>query len=193
MDNKVLLASDSPRRRELLALLLGDFEVEGGGFDEETVSNSLCAVDHVLYCSRMKAESVAGRYPEKVIIGADTIVVLDNIIMGKPKDIDEARRMLNTLSGRTHDVYSGITVIANSCSKSGYERTRVSFGRLTDRMIEKYIATNEPMDKAGAYGIQGIGSALIRRISGCYFNVVGLPIYRLSKILTDLGVPTYLS
>lgn len=193
MPNEIILASNSPRRKELLALLIAVFRVEVSDFDESTVPLTLLPADHVLYSSRMKAMSVAKQFPDAVVIGADTIVVLDDVIMGKPVDLDNAREMLSSLSGRTHQVYTGISVISEGIIKSACECTDVHFSRMTDRTIDRYVASGEPLDKAGAYGIQGYGSALIEKINGCYFNVVGLPVHQLSRILIQLGVSTYLS
>lgn len=130
-----------------------------------------------------------------IVIGADTIVVVGGEILGKPSDTDDARRMLRIISGRTHQVYTGLCVIeirnGTTIEKSGIESTDVTVRRLTDSMIERYLTTGEPMDKAGAYAIQGKGAVLIERIKGCYFNVVGLPIYLLSLLLEELGMEVF--
>jgi septum formation protein len=136
---------------------------------------------------------VAVRLSEGYVIGADTIVVADEAILGKPVDDADARRMLKLLSGRSHYVYTGLCVIERQNRETtgmerDYVRTEVRFGPLTDELIDGYVATGEPLDKAGAYGIQERGSVLVEGIVGDYFNVVGLPVYRLSRMLMDLGV-----
>lgn len=184
----VVLASASPRRRELLSLVFERFRVVPSGFDEADVPAELDPADHVRYSSGMKARDVAAKCPESLVIGADTIVVADDLILGKPNDPEDAADMLRKLSGRTHQVYSGITVVANGVERSAVECTDVTFSPLTEDIISRYISTGEPLDKAGAYAIQGRGSVLICSVNGCYFNVVGLPIYRLSRILEEFGI-----
>ena len=192
MTRRVILASASPRRRELLSLLIPDFEVVNGLFDESTVPDDLIPLEHVVFSAKNKAESILHMYPDAVVIGADTIVSLDEIIMGKPSDQTDAVQMLKRLSGKTHQVYTGLAVVFNGCIESAFESTDVVFSELCDDAINRYVADGEPMDKAGAYGIQGKGAAFIEKINGCYFNVVGLPVYRLSKMLHNAGVETYL-
>ncbi len=184
----MILASASPRREELLSLIVEGFRVVPSEFDESTVSLELKAADHVTYSSRMKARDVAAKYPDALVIGADTVVVVDGTILGKPKDAQEAARMLRALSGKTHQVYTGLTVIRNVMERSGFDCTDVTFRELGEDLASRYIATGEPMDKAGAYAIQGKGAVLIRSIDGCYFNVVGLPLYTLSVLLEEFGV-----
>jgi septum formation protein len=137
----------------------------------------------------MKARDVAAKNPKSLVIGADTVVVVDDKILGKPRDRADAARMLKFLSGRTHQVYTGICVIFDEAEHSAYECTDVTFGSLADDVISRYVSSGEPMGKAGAYAIQGRGAVLIESICGCYFNVVGLPIHKLSDILNDLGIP----
>jgi len=192
MTKELILASQSPRRKELLSLILKQFKVIEGSFDESTVPITLSPSEHVVYSARMKAESVAVAHTDAVVVGADTIVVLDDKIMGKPADPEDAKHMLSSLSGRTHQVYTGLAVIADGVKISAYECTDVVFAKLSEQVIERYVATGEPLDKAGAYGIQGVGCALIERISGCYFNVVGLPVHRLARLLTHFRVDTFL-
>lgn len=184
----VILASASPRRRELLALIFGDFRVLPSEFEESLVPSELAPADHVVYSASAKARDVAARAADSLVIGADTIVVVDGEILGKPADEADAARMLRALSGRTHEVYTGITVILGDTERTGVERTEVAFRELSDETISRYIASGEPMDKAGAYAIQGKGAVLIKCISGCYPNVVGLPLYRLSALLGEFGV-----
>lgn len=187
-DFKIILASASPRRRELLSLVFRQYEVIPSEFDESQVPAELGPKDHVRYSSLMKARDVARKYPNSLVIGADTIVVVDDRILGKPVDSVDAAHMLRSLSGRTHQVYTGIAIIKDGIETSELECTDVTFRELSDEVVSRYIASGEPMDKAGAYAIQGIASVLIQSINGCYFNVVGLPLYRLSNMLEEYGL-----
>ncbi len=187
-ERKIILASASPRRQELLSLITPDFNIVPSEFDESTVPVDLPPAEHVVYSATMKARDVAAKYSNAIIIGADTVVVVDDAILGKPDDEEDAAKMLRLLSGRMHQVYTGIAVLLNNKEVAGYECTNVKFRDLSDEIISRYISSGEPMDKAGAYAIQGKGSVLIESISGCYFNVVGLPVYKLSRILEDFGV-----
>ena len=143
--------------------------------------------------ARGKAMEVARRHPDALVIGADTAVLVDDEMMGKPKDPADARRMLRRLSGRTHRVVTGVALchLSRGYDVVEVESTDVTFGPLTDDEIARYVATGEPMDKAGAYGIQGFGATLVCGIRGCYFNVVGLPLYRLARMLSDYGVDLF--
>ncbi len=187
---RIVLASASPRRQELLKLIVPDFEVVPSDFDEKSMNFSKIPPTHVIQASIAKACAVEKNCPDAIVIAADTIVVVDGKILGKPRDKKEAFKMLKLLSGRAHYVYTGLTVTRRSpqflCSQ--FERTEVRFAQLSDETIRKYIATGEPMDKAGAYAIQGKGSVFVEGITGCYFNVVGLPLHRLSKMLKNFGV-----
>lgn len=184
----IILASASPRRQELLSLILCDFRVVPSQFDESKVPAELIPQEHVVYSARMKARDVAARHPGALVIGADTIVVVDGRILGKPADSSDAARMLDMLSGRAHEVYTGVAVVKGNIERAGVECTEVNFADLTDEVIARYVSTGEPLDKAGAYAIQGKGVTLIRSICGCYPNVVGLPLYKLSEILKEFGV-----
>ncbi|MCE5198696.1 Maf family protein [bacterium] len=184
----VILASASPRRKELLSLIFETFRVIPSEFDESLVPGDLPPKEHVVYSSLMKARDVAARHPDSLVIGADTVVVADETILGKPTDAGDAGCMLRLLSGRTHQVYTGFTVVYGGIERTGHECTDVTFRELSDEIISRYIASGEPMDKAGAYAIQGKGAVLITSINGDYFNVVGLPIYKLSSILEEFGV-----
>lgn len=183
----IILASASPRRRELLSLITKSFEVIPSEFDESLVPVELGPKEHVAYSALMKARDVAAVYPNALVIGADTIVCVDDSILGKPADTADAARMLRSLSGRAHQVYTGIAVAFNGEERNCVECTGVCFRELDDETIARYVATGEPMDKAGAYAIQGRGAVLVKHISGCYSNVVGLPIYCLSLILEQFG------
>lgn len=184
----VILASASPRRRELLAVVMEKFQVLPSSFDESLVPGELAPAEHVEYLALMKARDVAADKPDSLIIGADTIVVVDGAILGKPANTSDAARMLRMLSGRAHQVYTGVAVIFGEREITGVECTDVTFTDLDDETISRYVATGEPMDKAGAYAIQGRASVLISSICGCYSNVVGLPLHRLSNILTGFGI-----
>jgi septum formation protein len=192
---EIILASASPRRQELLGVMGLSFRVLPSEFDESTVT-SWPPEEHVIQSAAGKAADVAARIPNGIIIGADTVVVVDGHILGKPAGPDDARRMLKMLSGRSHYVYTGICVIRRAGDQTDqlltdYVPTEVRFGPLTDEIIDAYVATGEPLDKAGAYGIQERGSVLVERIAGDYFNVVGLPIYRLSRMLVEAGIPLF--
>ena len=186
----IILASGSPRRKELLAQIGLTYRILVPDVDEHTdVPADPGALVEVL--SRRKAEAVhtlEGDSP--IIIAADTVVALDGDILGKPADEEDAFRMLSALSGREHHVYTGFTVLQGGKAITGHEVTAVTFRPLRPDEIRSYIATKEPMDKAGAYGIQGFGAVLVSGLHGDYFNVMGLPVYRLALALADFGVDT---
>lgn len=188
MAQNIILASASPRRRELLSLIIDDFRVLVSEFDESSLPADLAPEDHVVHSACSKARQISWQNRDSLVIGADTIVVVDDEILGKPVDETDAARMLRLLSGRSHEVYSGICIISEEMERQAAERTEVVFRDLSDEMILRYIATGEPKDKAGAYGIQGKGAVLVKCISGCYSNVVGLPLYKLSVLLKDSGI-----
>jgi septum formation protein len=175
MDSKksIILASQSPRRRELMKLITPDFIATSSDVDE-TLPNGISPRDAVLHLSKIKAEPFRGK--ADIVIGADTVVAIDDRILGKPADDDDARQMLKSLSGREHSVYTGVSLLAKDREKSFFVQTTVKFFTLDDNDIEWYIATREHTDKAGSYGIQGYGALLVEKINGDYFNVVGLPI-----------------
>lgn len=188
---KFILASASPRRRELLDNIGLEFEIEKSDFDESTLQYD--GKNPSLYVQEMallKANDVAKKLDKKenkIIISADTMVCMDNKILGKPSDKKDAENMLKMLSGKEHQVYTGVCVyrLPDGASTTKAEITNVKFKNLTVDKIKAYVATNEPMDKAGAYGIQGIGSMLVEKIDGDYFNVVGLPVSMLADILEN--------
>lgn len=186
---RIILASASPRRRELIENLKIDFEVRTADCEEVTVPGER-PEDTVKRLSLTKARCVAElEGDDAVVIGADTVVAIDGKILGKPADEHEAAEMLKLLSGRTHRVYTGLAVIGGGKTVNEYVETEVKFYDLTDSQIKRYIATGEPMDKAGAYGIQKYGSLLVEEIRGDYFNVVGLPVGRLDRVLReDFGI-----
>lgn len=188
---KIILASASPRRRELLENIGLKFDIKADNSEEEIIENEHPSKT-VLRLSKQKALNIAkGEKDEALVIGADTVVSIDGVTLGKPKSESEAKIMLKMLSGRKHTVYTGISVINTLSRKtvSEYIASDVYFRKLDSDEIDRYIATKEPMDKAGAYGIQGIGTLFIEKIDGDYFNVVGLPICTLGTILKrDFGV-----
>lgn len=180
----IILASASPRRSELLKMLCLDFEVRPS-MAEETVPEGLSPEQTVMHLAKLKYDSVAaGCSPEDAVIAADTIVVFNGEIFGKPRNEEDARHMLETLSGQTHTVYTGLCVNG----KCAFEKSDVTFRDLSDDEIIRYINSGEPMDKAGSYGIQGLGASIVRHIDGDYFNIVGLPVCLLGSMLKDIGV-----
>ena len=182
---RMILASGSPRRKELLQMLEVPFEVLVSDTEEVITKNEPAEVTKEL--SYQKAMAVAGHVEEGIIIGADTVVSIDGKILGKPADTEEAREMIYKLQGKSHMVYTGVTVIAKSgdmvSASSFAEGTKVNVAPMTENEIEAYISTDEPYDKAGAYGIQGLFGKFIEGIKGDYFNVVGLPVHRLYEEL----------
>lgn len=185
---KIILASGSPRRAQLLEQIGVSFETIVPDVDE-SVFEGLPPAEQVTGLSRKKAQAVAaGRSGGLPIVAADTLVAHGSHVLGKPEDRDGAFRMLRMLSGGWHEVYTGVTVMDGGEIRTGYEVTEVKFRELTDGEIEQYLSTGEPMDKAGAYAIQGKGALLVERISGDYSNVVGLPLVRLSALLKEIGI-----
>ena len=186
---KIILASQSPRRKELLERMgIQDFETISPNVDESAF-HGLPPEELVRRLSAEKAAAVAGKVGEDaIVIAADTVVALEGAVLGKPADELDAFKMLSALSGVRHQVYTGVTVCRGGEKQTAHEVTDVTFRELSEREIEDYIATGEPMDKAGAYGIQGYGALLIQGISGDYYNVMGLPVCRLSGMLARFGV-----
>ncbi len=186
---EIILASGSPRRRELLERMgVREFTVVSPDADE-SLEEGLPPAEQVERLSRRKAEAVAAQVEaDALVIAADTVVALDGAILGKPADEEEAFRMLSALSGVRHQVYTGVTVTQNGKTLTGHEVTSVDVRPLEAEEVELYIATGECMDKAGAYGIQGYGALLIEGINGDYYNVMGLPVVRLSRMLKEFGV-----
>ena len=184
-DKKVILASASPRRQELIKLIFDNVEILPADCDE-TLPSGIGAREAVEYLSKIKNEASA-RLTEKenLIISADTVVAVDDEILGKPVDKEDARRMISLLSGKVHQVYTGVTLSLNRKTKTFSEKTDVEFFYLTENEIEEYISSKEPYDKAGAYGIQGKAGLLVKGINGDYYNVVGFPIARLKREIED--------
>ena len=186
---QLILASQSPRRRELLGLTGLDFTVRAADIDE-TMDAGKAPFDEVARVSRLKALAVA-RKPEDVVIAADTIVVCEGKVLGKPRNEEDAFRILSMLSGRHHEVMTGMTVLRGDEVITHTEVTKIHFRPLHPGEIRAYIATGEPMDKAGAYGIQGGAALFADQMEGDYYNVMGLPVCRLAMILRSLGLPIW--
>jgi nucleoside triphosphate pyrophosphatase len=184
----LVLASESPRRRELLKLLCREFDVVSSGVPEVSKLNE-SPPKMVRRLAKAKAKAVQVSRPHSVIIGADTAVVCEGHILGKPDSVEDARKMLLQLSGKTHKVLTGLCVLHEQRCCLGVSRTSVRFSRLSVQEIEEHLKTGEPFDKAGAYAIQGHASRYVDRIDGCYFNVVGLPISLLYRMLQKVGYP----
>ena len=182
---RLVLASASPRRARLLAEAGYAFDVAPADIDERRLGDETPAT-YVRRLARGKAEAVAPRYPGRVIVGADTIVVIDGLVLGKPADAAEAAGMLGRLEGRRHTVLTGVALVRDTRSEVAVERTEVTFTTLGADRIRWYVETGEPDDKAGAYAAQGIGSRFIERIEGSYSNVVGLPIPVVGRLLERL-------
>jgi len=186
---RLILASSSPRRSYLLEQAGLKFAVIPSNFDEKSVTLST-PENYVKVLAEAKAADVSKTYPESWVIGADTIVVIDSIILGKPDSKEQARTMLKSLSGKTHQVYTGYCICCRAESKSfsNTVKTDVLFKNLADNEIEWYINTSEPFDKAGAYAIQGLGTFIVKSINGSYTNVVGLPVCEVIEFLIQEGI-----
>ncbi len=186
---RLILASASPRRKEILKTAGLEFKVDSSSFKENM---DLAFEPHKLarFLSYEKARSVAGRHKKALVIAADTFIVFKGELLGKPHTGEEARRMLKTLNGKTHSVITGFTILDTDSNKkiSRSVETKVSFKRLTMEEIDSYIKSKEPLDKAGAYAIQGLGAVIVKRIEGDYFNVMGLPLSSLIEALKKFGV-----
>lgn len=186
-DVRVVLASQSPRRRQLLDLVGIRHEVIPSDTDESLVSGELPE----LYCERLareKVSAIARDAADALVVGADTIVVVDGLVLGKPRDVADAERMLSILSGRSHTVMTAVAASFGGKIVSGVEIVDVTFLPLSEDEIRRYVATGEPLDKAGAYGIQGYGATIVRRIDGDYFAVMGLSLVRLIGLIRELGI-----
>ncbi len=195
-ETTLILASGSPRRQELIRLLGLPVEVMPSNVDEHTPSD-WTPVQIVEGLSLRKASSIKDRLAgqaagSKIVVGSDTIVVLDGEVMGKPADTDDAFRMLKRLSGRVHEVYTGVSLVRLDDGKTvtAHRATRVRMRELSDGQISRYVASGEPMDKAGAYGIQELGALLVEAIEGDFFTVVGFPVSLVSEMLESYGLTT---
>jgi septum formation protein len=190
---QLILASQSPRRKMLLQRIGVPFSVFPSDIIEP-INNNMSPDRMVMDLSEKKAEQVCRRLEHgskgsHIVLAADTVVVLDDVVMGKPNSPEEAFGMLESLSGRWHEVVTGVALIdVDSAKKKTHaEKTRVKIRKLSKETILRYIESGEPFDKAGAYGIQGLGALLVEKLQGCYYNVVGLPLYRVSVMLNDMG------
>jgi len=181
----MILASASPRRAELLRNAGISFTVEPAHLHEEPKPNEP-PLQYAQRLARDKALAIFAKHSDAIALGADTVVVVEEHLLEKPRDEADAARMLRLLSGRTHEVITGVCLVASHYEQTEAEVTEVRFGALSDPEIADYIATREPMDKAGAYAIQGLASRWVERIDGCYFNVVGLPVPRVYRMLKTL-------
>lgn len=186
---RIILASASPRRREILEITGLKFEVDASDYEEHFRSN-LGPHELARYLSGEKARKVSKKYGNAIIIAADTFIVFRRKIYGKPRTATEAKRMLGELNGKTHSVISGFTILDTGTNKavSGSVETRVTLRKLSSKEIASYVESGEPLDKAGAYAIQGLGALIVRKIEGDYFNVVGLPLAALAEQLKKFGI-----
>ena len=183
---RIILASQSPRRAELLRMLGLQFDVLPADIDETYLKHE-APIAHAQRLAREKAIVMAGQHPDALVVGSDTVVVIDRSVLGKPKDDDEAVRMLMRLQGRTHRVATGIAVAQGDHCIAETEIVRVKFRAFDEQTAREYVATREPMDKAGAYGIQGYGASLVEWVHGDYFAVMGLPVQRMTRMFEQMG------
>lgn len=186
----LILASQSPRRKQLLTQVHVPFSIETSLVEEE-MNNEESPGDLVISLAKQKAEEVFSRFPNTIVLGADTIVVVDNQVLGKPKDESDAKSMLLRLSGRAHQVYTGVHIVCEEKYVSFFEASDVYFYSLSEKEIEAYVQSGEPADKAGAYGIQGLGATLVESIKGDYFSIVGLPIAKVVRALKEFDIEGY--
>lgn len=186
---KIILASQSPRRKDLLKQVGLEFEIDPSNYEED-MSLKMDPLKLVEYLSLGKAKDVAKRHKDAIIISADTIVALDGEIFGKPKTAERAKEMLQKFSGKAHAVLTGFTIIETDTNKqiSKSVETKVYFKNLSEKEIDAYVATGEPLDKGGGYAIQGLAALFIEKIEGDYFNIVGLPIFPLIEELKKFGI-----
>lgn len=184
---RIVLASESPRRRELLTLMGLDFSILVSHVEEQPPKHVTPAA-YVEALALQKAKAVADTLPNCCVIGADTVVYLDGDILGKPHTPENAKRYLTRMQGRLHTVYTGVAVIAAGNADVRHCRTDVTFAPMTQREIDWYVSTGEPLDKAGAYGVQGPGGMFVEKVEGNYFNVIGMPLPLLYRMLCDAGV-----
>ncbi|MGE5597932.1 MAG: Maf family protein [Bacteroidota bacterium] len=189
-EEELILASTSPRRAALLRKLGIPFRVEPSDYSEQAGNRPGDPARLVEELAAGKAKEVSARLGRGLVLGADTVVALSGAVLEKPSDPEDARRMLAALSGRWHEVHTGLALIRADIMevRTAHERTRVKFRTLLPGEIDAYVRTGEPMDKAGAYGIQGLGAALVERVDGCYTNVVGLPLACLISLLREGGI-----
>ena len=182
----IILASSSPRRRELLSMIGLNYVIKTSG-EEEVQPHGLPPAEFVKTLALQKAQPVANLHPGDCVIGADTIVYLEGNILGKPHTPDVAKAYLSRMQGKQHVVFTGVAVLKNGKADVRHCETTVTFAPMTEREIDAYVATGEPLDKAGAYGVQGPGGIFVERVEGNYFNVIGLPLPMLYNMLIDAG------
>ena len=182
----IILASSSPRRQELMSMIGLNFIIETSG-EEEVQPHGLAPAAFVKTLALQKAQPVADKYPSNCVIGADTIVYLEGDILGKPHTPEAAKAYLSRMQGKSHVVFTGVAVLKGGRADVRHCETTVTFAPMTEREIDAYVATGEPLDKAGAYGVQGPGGIFVERVEGNYFNVIGLPLPLLYKMLIDAG------
>lgn len=189
MEKRIILASKSPRRKQLLEQIGLKFEVRESEYEEDMTAMA-DPIRLVKFLALKKAEAVAQYYTDAIVIGADTFVIFEGKFIGKPKDRADAQRMLRTLSGKTNIIITGFAVIDTSTGKvvNDYDQAEVTIKELTNEDIENYINTGEPMDKAGAFGIQGVGAVIVEKVDGDYHNIMGLPLSRLYSELKEFGI-----
>ncbi|MDP2951516.1 MAG: Maf family nucleotide pyrophosphatase [bacterium] len=190
---KIILASSSPRRKELMALLFGDnFEIITSAYEEDNTLN-LPPKELVLLHSLEKGRDVAEKLQEGIVISADTLVAFENEVLGKPKTTQEAKEMLNEINGKIVEVLTGLAVIdaKNKKELQDFERAKIKIKQMTSQEISGYIGTGEPLDKAGAFAVQGKGAVLIEKIEGDFFGIVGLPLFKLNNLLNQLGISVF--
>lgn len=190
MIDKIILASESPRRKEIISNVGCNFHVIPSNVNENVIRYDRGKPDeYAMNLAELKAEGISVFYPESIVLAADTIVLSDNAIYGKPNDRKQAEEMLRSLSGKCHQVITGVCIIKKDehINLKDYMCTDVWFDCLSDEKIKKYLDTNEYLDKAGAYGIQGKGALLVKKIEGCFYNVMGLPIHLVESMLNRMG------
>lgn len=187
MTKPLILASQSPRRKELLDLLQLPYSIIVSEV-EEKLNRNFSPEENVQWLAKQKAKAVADLHPHAIVIGADTMVCLDGECLGKPQDQEEAASMLRRLSGRSHSVITAVSIQAKNHSETFYDKTEVAFWSLSEEEIWTYIETKEPMDKAGAYGIQGRGALFVKKIDGDYYSVMGLPISKTMRALRHFDI-----
>lgn len=183
---KLILASGSPRRVEILNSVGWEFEKYAADVDE-SFRDGESPDDYVIRLACEKAEAVAAKFPDSIVLGADTTVVVEDQILGKPVNMDDARRMLRILSGTWHEVLTGIAIVENGSTRSAMQRTRVKFIKMTDKEIEFLAEKGDPLDKAGAYAVQAQAALFIEKVEGEYWNVVGLPINLVYRLIMQKG------
>jgi septum formation protein len=183
---QLILASGSPRRVEILNSVGWKFKKHSAHIDESLIDGE-SPEDYVVRLAREKAETVATKFPDSIVLGADTTVVIDDEILGKPVDMDEALRMLRLLSGNWHEVLTGVAVVKNGTTRSAMQRTRVKFISMTDDEVEFLATKGDPLDKAGAYAVQAQAALFIEKVEGEYWNIVGLPINLVYKLVMQKG------